>query len=119
VLKPYGDHCTVTGSAVSIRRETMTTFALFLHELATNSVKYGALHTDDGNVTLRWTANDKVLELTWIETGGPPATQSPERCGFGSEMVNRIVRAGGGAIHRTWRAEGLVVDLQLPNSVHI
>lgn len=68
VMQPYGDHCTVSGATVSIRRDAMTTFALFLHELATNSVKYGALGKNDGNVAIRWTAGDYTLDLTWIET---------------------------------------------------
>lgn len=114
VLQPYGARCTVVGSPTLTPRATMTTFVLFLHELATNSVKYGALSTDDSNVTVRWTMNGEVLNLTWIETGGPPISSAPERRGFGSEMVDRIVRSAGGSINRTWRTEGLVADLHLP-----
>jgi two-component sensor histidine kinase len=115
VLQPYGDRCLIGGDQASISRKAMTTFALFLHELATNSVKYGALSSDGGNVTVRWTANGETLDLTWIETGGPRISALPERQGFGSEMVGRIVRSGGGIITRTWRPEGLVADLHLPN----
>ena len=114
VLQPYGDSCTVIGSPAPIPRTAMTTFALFLHELATNSVKYGALGMDDGNVTVRWARNGAMLNLTWIETGGPTIFSSPERRGFGSEMVDRIVRSAGGSVNRTWRTEGLVADLHLP-----
>jgi two-component sensor histidine kinase len=116
VLAPYGDRCAVIGNHASICRNTMTTLALFLHELATNSVKYGALNTDDGNVTIRWIAGGDTLDLTWIESGGPHISVSPERRGFGSEMVDRIVRSAGGTINRTWRTEGLIADLHLPNS---
>jgi two-component sensor histidine kinase len=117
VLQPYGDRCTVIGSPASIRRDAITTFALFLHELATNSVKYGALSKDDGNVTVRWMVNDNSLDLTWIETGGPQIPVIPERRGFGTEMVDRVVRSAGGKINRTWRTEGLVADLHFPSFV--
>ena len=115
VLRPYGDRCLIGGGQSSLPRKIMTTFALFLHELATNSVKYGALSTDRGDVTIRWKADGDTLDLTWIETGGPKIFTSPERRGFGSAMVDRIVQSAGGRINRTWRAEGLVVDLHLPN----
>lgn len=115
VLAPYGDRCGIVGSAVDIRHDDVTTFALLLHELATNAIKYGALSASAGNVLIRWTAGDGVLDLTWIETGGPEIPDSPRRRGFGTEMVDRIVRAAGGTIRRTWRKEGLVADLRLPN----
>lgn len=114
VMQPYGDRCTAVGGAVSVPRNAITTFALLLHELATNSVKYGSLNTDHGSVTIQWSVDGKTLNLTWIEIGGPLISSSPEPRGFGSEMVDRIVRSSGGAINRTWRAEGLVADLHLP-----
>lgn len=116
VLQPYGDRCLVIGSQASIGRKTMTMLALFLHELATNSVKYGALSVDDGNVAVRWETDGDTLDLTWIETGGPEISTLPDRRGFGSEMVDRIVRSTGGTINRTWRTEGLVANLRFPNS---
>lgn len=115
VLQPYGERCNTVGSPTSIPRNTMTTFALFLHELATNSVKYGAFSAKDGNVTVQWAMKGEMLNLTWIETGGPPISSSPERRGFGSEMVDRFVQSAGGTINRTWRSEGLVADLYFPH----
>jgi len=117
VLKPYGDRCSSIGHSALIRRDAMTTFALFLHELATNSVKYGALGRNDGNVMVRWAESDSTLDLTWIETGGPRISTPPERRGFGTEMVDRVVRSAQGTINRTWRPEGLVVDLHFPKFV--
>lgn len=115
VLRPYGDRCLIGGSQTSISRKAITTFALFLHELATNSVKYGALSAESGGVAIRWEANGDMLDLAWIETGGPEILISPQRQGFGSGMVDRIVQSVGGRVNRTWRAEGLIVDLHLPN----
>jgi two-component sensor histidine kinase len=116
VLQPYGDRCLVIGSRASISRSITTTLALFLHELATNAVKYGALSTDDGNITTRWATGDGMLKLTWIETGGPQIMASPDRQGFGSEMIDRIVRSSGGRIIKSWRVKGLTAEIYLPNS---
>lgn len=115
VLEPYRQHCSMSGAEVFIHRNAVTTFALFLHELATNSVKYGALSTADGHVTLHWETGGEGVRLTWSETGGPDIATSPKHCGFGSEMVDRIVRSMQGSLTRTWHAKGLVVDLFLPH----
>jgi len=117
VLKPYGIRCTAIGDIASIRRAAITTFALFLHELATNAVKYGALSKDAGNVTVRWKESGNSLTLTWIETGGPAVSSPPKRLRFGTEMVDRVVQSAGGTVNRTWRAEGLVADLHFPSFV--
>lgn len=117
VLQPYAERCTVLGNATSIRRNAVTTFALFLHELATNSVKYGAFSKAQGTVAVRWFVSGESLEVTWIETGGPPISAAPERRGFGTDMVDRIVRSAGGTISRTWHFDGLKVDLSFPGLI--
>ncbi|WP_293970806.1 PAS domain-containing protein [Sphingomonas sp.] len=114
VLRPYGDRCTFAGPPLSIRRESIPTFALFLHELATNAVKYGALGRDGGRVGIDWETRDGLLDLTWAETGGPGLSAPPDHKGFGTQMVDRIVRHAGGTISRTWREEGLIARLRLP-----
>lgn len=117
VLRPYGGHCTAVGNVAFINRDSITTLALFLHELATNSVKYGALSAAAGRVTVRWTLNDNVLDLAWIESGGPQIVTPPTRLGFGTEMVDRVVQSTKGTIKRTWHTDGLVVDLCFPTPV--
>lgn len=114
VLQPYGSSCVVNGNETSIRRDTMTTFALFIHEFATNSVKYGALSGENGHVTVGWTTNGETLNLTWTEAGGPDIPVFPGRQGFGTEMVDRLVRIAGGTINRAWQTNGLVIGLELP-----
>lgn len=117
VLRPYGDRCRTAGDPVSVSRGNMTTLALFMHELATNSVKYGALGIDGGNITVRWAVERKNLNLTWTERGGPPVSTAPRKRGFGSEMVDRIVDSAGGGVNRIWHQEGLIAELRLPNAI--
>ena len=64
--------------------------AMTLHELATNSTKYGALSQPHGTVQLRWTYQDEVFRLAWIESGGP-ACAPPEKFGFGTRMLQRAL----------------------------
>lgn len=116
VLRPYGHRCQAIGTTTAISRNNMTTLALFLHELATNSVKYGALSVDDGNVTVQWVADGQEFDLTWTERGGPPVPATPGKRGFGSEMVDRIVHSAAGEVSRTWQQDGLVAELRLPNA---
>lgn len=114
VLKPYGEQCSLIGAPVSIDRNAITPMVLFLHELATNSVKYGALSAIGGTVTLQWASDEKMVGLRWVEEGGPPISSNPRRIGFGSQMIDRLMASIGGQIEREWRAQGLAVDLRFP-----
>lgn len=117
VLRPYGDRCSAIGQPCAITGQVTTVLALLLHELATNSVKYGALNNEKGHVTIRWIASGERLDLSWAEVGGPELTAAPHHRGFGSIMVDRIVQGSGGSINRSWPTDGLVVDLCLPKAI--
>jgi len=114
ILLPYGERCRVDANNVKIHPDDVTNLALFLHELATNSIKYGALARDDGIVAIRCSMSIGDLELIWEERGGPELSSTPDRQGFGGAMIDRIVRSAGGSIERSWRSKGLAVDLRLP-----
>lgn len=117
VLLPYGNSCSLSGAETPIRRGSISTFALFLHELATNSVKYGALSAAEGSIAVSWTTDKNGLHLTWTETGGPELSSSPDQHGFGGQMVSRIVKAAGGSVEQIWNTSGLVTHLHLPNAL--
>lgn len=116
VLQPYGRRCRVRGEPLVLRNEAIMTLALYLHELATNSLKYGALREDAGEILVQWRVDTDRITLSWREDGGPLITTAPKRRGFGSDMVDRLVRAAGGQIDRKWHVEGLIVDLFLPQT---
>lgn len=115
VLMPYGDRCLARGMNVHLSRDDATNIALFVHELATNAIKYGALGAGGGNVTVHWSAHGERLHMTWTEHGGP-SVSLPSRHGSGSEMLDNIVRSAAGAIKRIWRPSGLMVELDLKRS---
>lgn len=89
------------GPPVQIQPKVAVSLALALHELCTNAIKYGALSNETGWVSLRWTlhAGERhILRLEWIEEGGPEVAP-PKRRGFGSVMIERVLRQDlGGAV---------------------
>lgn len=76
----------LSGSEVQLEPATAQTLALALHELVTNSAKYGALSTLSGQLAIEWEVDDGVLALTWEENGGP-LVQTPTSRGFGTRSL--------------------------------
>ncbi len=68
-----------------------TPVSLALNELATNSLKYGALASTDGRVEVRWSgAAGQTIEISWIEKDGPPVT-APPRLGTGLTLLQDLI----------------------------
>lgn len=91
--------------------------AMILHELATNAAKYGALSVPDGRVQVEWSsAGGEPVVLRWIETGGPPVTR-PKHRGFGSRVIEDLVRRQlKGELRVDWRPEGVSCEITLPHA---
>jgi PAS domain S-box-containing protein len=85
-----GERLHVEGPRVQVQEQTAASVALAIHELATNAMKYGALSTPKGQVSLQWKskAKDKSahVEIVWKESGGP-LVRTPLREGFGSRVI--------------------------------
>ena len=112
-----GDRFKLSGDDLAIRSEAALTFAMAIHELCTNAVKYGAL-SKDGHVNIDWNANDQTdtFLLTWTEMGGPPV-DPPSRKGFGSKMIERILTSRiGGSATMSFHRSGLECVVQAPLS---
>lgn len=117
VLQPYAGRCRASGPATALSANNVTTIALILHELATNSVKYGALSNDSGSIVVSWGVDDNLLKLIWTESGGPSIGSGSVRQGFGTQMVERMVQSAGGRIEKSWQPGGLMAELQLPHPI--
>lgn len=87
----FSDRRRVSGPDVVLNASATQTFALALHELATNAAKYGALSGPEGYVEVVWSiigaGDDQRLRFSWLERGGRPA-EEPKRKGFGLTMLN-------------------------------
>ncbi len=82
----------VQGPGVLLEPQAFTTVALVMHEMMTNSAKYGALSDRRGHVKIVKTVDSlRRLVVEWTEFGGPPV-KPPERRGFGSTVIERSIR---------------------------
>ena len=100
----------VAGPEVVLGAKQALSLSLALHELATNASKYGALSNDTGVIDVAWATTIEngvpIFTLTWQETGGPPVTV-PEKRGFGSRLVERVLSADfNGAVELAFDAAG-------------
>lgn len=120
LLAPYDETAAFSGRIrvavprMGIGEATATTLALVVHELATNSLKHGALSLASGTLDISSNSDGDDLIVVWAETGGPNINESPELTGFGSRMIERsIERQLGGSISYDWQPAGVVVTLRL------
>jgi two-component sensor histidine kinase len=118
LLSPYEDTGAFSGRIrvavprMGVGESTATTLAMVVHELATNSVKHGALSAAAGTLDLSGRTDEDEVCLTWSETGGPALDHSPEMSGFGSRMIQRSVASQlAGSLTYDWQASGLVATL--------
>ena len=119
LLAPYDEKGATVRIRVSVPKmnvgETSSTaLALVIHELATNSAKYGALSLASGTLDVSCNANDDEVVVTWTERGGPPIAAPARLEGFGSKLVHRSMSTQlSGAIAFDWSEEGVVVTLRM------
>lgn len=83
----------IDGPDLSLVPRAAEIIGMALHELATNSLKYGALSTEGGSVDIGWShrPDGTGLMLWWRERGGPPVV-APERRGFGTTLIRDVPR---------------------------
>jgi len=115
-LAPYqsGGQIALAGLEVQLQPATAQTLALALHELVTNSAKYGALSSLSGRLSITWGMEAQDLLLEWKEWDGP-AVQKPISRGFGTRSVIASIETQlGGRAEFDWRPEGLVCHLSVP-----
>lgn len=120
LLKPYleeesGDgRVTIYVPKLLVGEHSATAVALIVHELATNSMKYGALSAPAGNLVISGRDRGGDIEINWQESGGPPVKAAPASTGFGSRLVIASVEDQlGGIIESNWAEEGISVKLLL------
>ena len=120
LLAPYDDLGAFSGRIrvsvprMSVGESATTMVALIVHELATNSLKYGALSVDTGTLDVSCSAHDAAVTVVWTESGGPKVKAPTKLSGYGSQLIQRTV-AGQfrGSIDYDWAEEGVVVTLKL------
>ena len=120
LLAPYDDLGAFSGRIrvsvprMSVGEAATTVIALIVHELATNSLKYGALSADTGMLDVSCSAQNEAVTIVWTESGGPKVHAPEGVGGYGSKLVKRSVTGHlRGSINYKWAEDGLVVTLQV------
>ena len=115
-LNGQTDRLVVSGDVPLLAPEAFSTMALVVHELVTNSAKYGALTDHAGKVTIDLDiTGDGALLIKWRELGGPPV-QAPKRRGFGSAIIDRAVPFElNGSIETRFKLAGFEADIMIPS----
>jgi PAS domain S-box-containing protein len=92
-LAPFAARATIGGEPLVVGGAFAQTFALLLHELATNASKYGALSSPRGRVVINWKieagTDGPQLRFAWVERGGPPASP-PDETGLGTILMSAV-----------------------------
>ena len=114
-LAPSPSRLTIEGPDTHVSVSDTLQFALVLHELSTNALKYGAWHGDAGIVAIEWRHSGPELAFTWLENVRL-TTPPPTRTGFGSDLIKRAFL--GGQVEYNLGVDGLKcrIKISLPAS---
>ena len=112
-----------TGPELNLSAKQALALGMAMHELMTNAVKYGALSVEGGHVVIG-TSHDAVdgednVRIVWKEYNGPRIEAPPEQTGFGSLVLERVLKSDlSGEINIEYNEEGLCfqVDFNLGES---
>ncbi|MCV9937386.1 histidine kinase [Boseaceae bacterium BT-24-1] len=123
LLSPYEDTGAFSGRIrvavprMGVGELAATALALIIHELATNSLKYGALSADVGTLDVSGSLDDEDVKIVWTERGGPSVEPINGAGGYGSRLVVRSISGQlAGSINYNWSAEGVIVTLKMKTS---
>lgn len=114
LMQPHlesGGNIEIDGPEIPLQATQITPICLFLHELATNAVKYGAFG-HGGGVDLRWHTQDREVIVKWDEKA--PSIREQNAAGFGSSLVQTAAQALGGRVNSVWKHGHMQTSLTFP-----
>jgi len=115
-LGTKADRVLIAGPNVLIVPAAFMTLSLVIHELMTNSAKYGALSDSRGTIAIDFAQGaDGALIINWRERGGPKAVTPPKRRGFGTTIIERAIpHEFGGTAEVRYDPEGVSASFGVP-----
>jgi len=120
LLSPYEDMGAFSGRIrvavprMGVGEGAATALALVVHELATNSLKYGALSAETGTLDVSGASGEEDITIVWTEHGGPAVEPPNGAGGYGSRLVVRSISGQlGGSIEYNWSPDGVIVTLRM------
>jgi two-component sensor histidine kinase len=110
-LAPSPSRLKIEGPPTQLPADAATPFALVLHELATNALKYGAWSAEAGVVKVVWTKQSAMLLFLWREHDGPAITPAAHE-GLGRTLISKSLP--GATVTHDLKADGLECRINLP-----
>ncbi|MFL5298070.1 MAG: sensor histidine kinase [Phenylobacterium sp.] len=103
-----------TLAGVMLRGDLAVGAGLLLYEMATNAVKYGALSAGGGRVAIGpEAAAEGLAAFHWREQGGP-AVKASGRKGFGTRLLEQVLRNQGGEVDFRFEPQGFRAVVAFP-----
>lgn len=114
-LSNKAERVKLSGAPTALAPDAFSILSLVIHELMTNSAKYGALCDQRGQVTIDWTRDAKGdLIIDWREKDGPLVVP-PTRRGFGSTIIEHSIPHDlNGEVELDYRPEGFQARIRIP-----
>jgi two-component system CheB/CheR fusion protein len=108
----------VEGPAVRLNAKAAELVSLLIHELVTNSVKFGALSQPQTQLRVIWWFSgreDSRLRLEWGESGVRMPLAAQRLPGFGSQIVKRLIASElHGEGDMLFLSDGVLCAVELP-----
>jgi two-component sensor histidine kinase len=116
-------HCYICGSEVRLGAKSAEFMSLIIHELATNSLKFGALCQPRARLRISWRPIDRLgsqlLQFEWIELGVLMKVDQARTPGFGLELIERLIASElGGSGKMDLTTEGAHYTIEIPLKEH-
>jgi two-component system CheB/CheR fusion protein len=120
-FEAFSNQIKAVGPNLMLNPKIAQTFALLVHELATNASKYGALSRPEGQVAIHWSiageGADARFKFQWQERDGPPIVP-PTHQGFGSTLLEKAAAQDFGARPKiSFAPTGLTYEIDAPLSL--
>jgi two-component sensor histidine kinase/CheY-like chemotaxis protein len=106
------------GPRLRVSPAAAQSIGMVVHELSTNTVKYGAMSAENGRIEVAWEIDNSGAEplfsIRWTENGGPPFI-APTHRGFGTTVVTKMVEMSlDGKTVLDYSSTGLIWRLACP-----
>ena len=113
-----GSRILYDGPPIRMSAAAAQSIGMAVHELSTNTVKYGALSGKEGRIKIAWEIDSSGAEpafsISWTERDGPPIL-APSHRGFGTTVVTKMVEMSlDGETVLDYSSKGLIWRLACP-----
>jgi len=103
----------ISGEDIRVTSSSVIAFAMTLHELCTNTTKFGALSVPQGQVRVAWRVDGERLHFEWVETDGPLVSE-PTRKSFGTRMMTSLGQQLNGRVTLEYKPAGFIYTMDVP-----